>query len=166
MNLIVEDGTGLADANCYCSLAYFDEYIGSRGLTTAASDEEKEAAIFIAANDWIDGEHTFKGAPLNYLQGMVFPTDAFVGLPKNISQANAQAAWLQLNKLLLVDTSTISTSGLISSETKSLKSGMSKSTTYAEGSQQTHSRILPKSLERLVQPFLLLSEGFGGVVLY
>lgn len=58
MTLIVEDGTGRADAQAYCSVAFSDAYHVSRGLTVWMSmlTEEKEAAL-VRATQFITQEY-------------------------------------------------------------------------------------------------------------
>lgn len=47
MSLVVEDGTGIADAESYCTVAYADTYHSNLGNTAwaALSDAEKEQAL-------------------------------------------------------------------------------------------------------------------------
>lgn len=159
MAIVVEDGTGLSDAQCYCSVAYLDAYLAERGLSHGHNAHDKEAALVVAAKDWIDGEHTFKNEQLTAGQSMQFPR-VDIGLPDAIKQANAQAAYLHLHSSLLVDTTAISTAGTIESESKDVGS-LSKSVTYKSGSAQIYSRILPKNLTNLLKPYLLNSGGLG-----
>jgi len=159
MAIIVEDGTGLSNAQCYCSVAYLDAYLTERGLAHGHSPQDKEAALVVAAKDWIDGQHTFKGEQLKSTQSLQFPR-VDIGFPEAIKQANAAAAHLHLHNSLLVDTTTISTAGTVESESKSL-GPMSKSVTYKSGSAQIYGRILPKTLTNLLKPYLLNSGGLG-----
>lgn len=160
MAIIVEDGTGKADAQCYCDVAYLDAYMLERGVTLSQTESEKEAALVIAAKDWIDGEHCFAYEKLVETQALEFPRDNDIGLPSDILKANAAAANLQLNGALLVDTASISTGGIVEGEAKSV-GPLSKSTTYAKNSAQIYSRILPQSLKKLLQPYLRNSAGLG-----
>lgn len=166
MALIIEDGTGLSNSECYCSVADLDAYILRRNLTDASTEAAKEAAIVIAAQDWGDGQHDFAGDQLVDGQAMDFPRTRFDPLPADIVTANVQAAWLQLNGNLLVDTSAISTTGVTESIDKSLKSGMHKKESFFEGSAQLYSRILPESLTNLLDPYLEIGGGLGCVVRY
>jgi len=157
MAIIVENGTGLPNAVAYCDYAYFHNYVTMRGLQYSHSVETVEAALVVAAIDWIDGEHEFANDKLKTTQSLKFPRTVF-GFPTSIKEANAHAAWLHLNKLLLPDLSLISQSGDIESESKQL-SVMSKSVTYAAGTSQKYSRVLPKSLNLLLRPYLSFSGG-------
>ena len=154
--LIVEDGTGLPDSECYCSVADLDDYITKRNLDSSWSTEEKEAAIRISAQDWIDGQHDFAGNRLLDTQAMDFPRDVsdFPPLPDDIVTANVQSAYLQLQGVLLVDYTAIGQGGAVISEDKGLKTGMYKKTTYEEGTSQIYGRTLPPSLINLLKPYL------------
>lgn len=74
MALTVEDGTGVAGADSYETLAAVDAFQAARGnlvwaaVTTAAT---RETAIRRAA-DYLDVWHV-SGEPLNSLQGLAFP---------------------------------------------------------------------------------------------
>ncbi len=162
MAIIVEDGTGKSNSQCYCDVAYLDAYLLERGITSTATTTAKEAALVVSAKDWIDGQHEFIDVKLDEDQAMEFPReDTDIGLPDDIVLANAKAAYLQLQGLLLVDISSISTSGIIESESKDL-GPLSKSVTYKSGSAQIYGRILPKDLTNLLKPYLS-NSGFGTV---
>lgn len=158
MAIIVEDGTGVVGANSYSSVAALDAYAVHRldlsGYTTA----QKEAALVIASSDWLDGEHSLRGEPVNEDQGLHFPTDKD-GFPKDIKTAAMKATLLELQGLLRVDLTTISTTGAVESEAKSV-GPLSKSTTYRAGTEQRYSRVLPSDLTRLLWPYIVGGRGF------
>lgn len=160
MALVVEDGSGLSAAQAYESASSLTAYLAERGYTDTYTDAQKEQALLISAQDWIDGQHNYANEKLVSTQALKFPRDNDVGLPDDIKKANLKAAYLQLQSLLLVDLSTVSTSGAIESESKSV-GPLSKSTTYTEGSAQIYGRVLPADLENLLKPYLLNSGGFG-----
>jgi hypothetical protein len=158
MAITVEDGTGVTGANSYASVAALDAYAVHRLSLTAYNTAAKESALVIASMDWVDGQHTFRGESLTDTQGLFFPTEDD-DLPADIVTATLKAALLQLQGLLLVDLTSISTSGEVESESKSVGS-LSKSTTYRSGSSQRYSRILPRDLTSLLWPYLL-ANGMG-----
>ena len=160
MAIVIEDGTGLSNAQAYDSVASLDAYLAERGLTTAATIAQKESALVIAAKDWIDGRHVFAYDKLVPTQALKFPRDNDEGLPNDIKLANIKAAWLQLQGLLLVDLTSISTSGTVESESKSV-GPLSKSVTFKDGSAQVYARILPADLTNLLNPYLLAGGGMG-----
>lgn len=162
MAIVVEDGTGLSNAQAYVDADYLQAYCLERGLSLATYDETaQEAALVIAAKDWIDGQHTFKYEKLVETQALQFPRTEFE-FPDDIKVTNAKAAYLQLKGALLVDVTTISTSGAVESESKQLGT-MSKSVTYKSGSAQIYGRILPADLTNLLRPYLS-SAGLMGTV--
>lgn len=163
MAFVVEDGTGVDGANSYASVAELDAYAEYRiDPTTYASYtlEQKESALVVASSDWVDGQHSFRGYSLSETQGLHFPTDEDE-LPQAVKNAAMKAALLQLQGLLLVDLSSVSVSGEVESESKSV-GPLSKSVTYRSGSSQRYYRILPKDLTNLLRPYLLAS-GLGVV---
>jgi hypothetical protein len=163
--IVIEDGTGLSTAQCYCDVAYLDAYLTERGITSTATTGQKEAALVISAKDWIDGQHEFIGEKLVSTQSMKFPRSGLpddIEYPDEIKLANAKAGYLQLQGLLLVDASLISTTGIVESESKGL-GPLSKSVSYKSGSAQIYGRILPKDLTNLLIPYLDTSGLMGTV---
>jgi hypothetical protein len=159
MALVVEDGTGLANADCYCSVDYLDAYLTKRGLEHGHSTQDKESALVIAAQDWLDGQHQFTSEETTDTQSLAFPRVDF-GVPEAIKKANALAAHLHLHGLLLVDTSKINQLGVVKAESKNLDT-LSKSVEYFEGSAQLYERVLPANLKALIRPYLENSGGLG-----
>lgn len=53
MAFVVEDGTGLPNANSFADVAYADEYFGERGVTAWAGDDAQKQAWLIQATDYI-----------------------------------------------------------------------------------------------------------------
>ena len=161
MAIVVEDGTGLSNAQCYCSVAYLDAYLAERGLAHGHSTNDKEYALVIAAKDWIDGQHDFNGEKIEATQALKFPRDIY-DLPEDIKLANAKAAHLHLHDSLLVDTTAISVAGTVESESKQVGT-LSKSVKYKSGSAQIYGRVLPADLTSLLRPYLSASGMMGTV---
>ena len=152
MAIVVETGAGLSNAQAYCDYNYLHAYLTERGITHSHSQPSMEAALVVAAKDWIDGQHEIADEKLVSTQALKFPTKKF-GLPDDIKLANAKAAWLQLQGLLLVDQSTLSLSGAVASESKAV-GPLSKSVSYESGTAQVYARVLPKDLTNLLKPYL------------
>ena len=80
MALIVEDGTGVADANSYLDQTTFEDYAESRGYDISAySDDEQIEAALIRATDWIDATYRSRwpGVRSNGTdQGLMWPRKA------------------------------------------------------------------------------------------
>lgn len=80
MALTVEDGTGVAGAESYVSVADCADYATARGLTFPVSPENEAEAALRVATAWIDGKYRtrFPGSRTNgRSQGLEWPrTDA------------------------------------------------------------------------------------------
>jgi len=106
MTIIVEDGTGLANSNSYCSQDDLDTYCDDRSITLAAGNAD---AALVRATTWIDNTYRtrFQGWPVKLraqaLQwprigvfdqnGIYVATDS---IPKEIVQATCEAAIREL----------------------------------------------------------------------
>lgn len=119
-DLIVEDGTGLTDADAYIPIEFADQYFLNRGNAAwaAATDDQKQAAIR-EATQYIDSTYRFRGFIVNYglsetpEQALSFPRWGLTlnGRSQNeiwpvtrLAQATAEAAVRALSGTLIVDT--------------------------------------------------------------
>lgn len=96
MALVVEDGTGKADAESLTSVAFFMDYHAKRGNTAAATlTEETVEQLLRKANDYFSGVYagSLRGVPLFSIQALSFPRDLWPGEPPvAIQQAIAELA--------------------------------------------------------------------------
>ncbi len=162
--LIVEDGTGLVDAQSYISAAELLTYASLRGLDLSDySEAELESAIYIAANDFIDIFYSFNGDLVNEDQGLSLPTSEVdfgsVQTWRNIKEANANGATLSLTGSLLVDTTEENTAGKVKSESSKLDV-LDDSVEYFEGTSLSSKYPTP-IIDRLLRPYTIS----GGVSL-
>lgn len=76
MAVIAEDGTGLAAANSYVSVATADAYFSARNNTTwaAYSTAVKEAALLYACQ-WLDARYSWPGTISVDTQALSWPRD-------------------------------------------------------------------------------------------
>jgi hypothetical protein len=135
VTLTVEDGTGLANADAYVSLATAATYASARAWTdwAAAADATKEAAIR-EATVYLDTSYQWRGSIISTAQALAWPregvTDAegrdITGVPARVRDACCELARQQLGAALV----TSRTEG----EVQSLTAG-SVSITYAKGSR-------------------------------
>jgi hypothetical protein len=105
MALIIENGTGLADADSYEDVEALDEYVIKRGLVVpdALTDEDKEAALR-DATEYADTYRRYKGIAKGPDQALMFPrtdlTDwsgyVITGVPSRLKQAVLYLAVLRL----------------------------------------------------------------------
>lgn len=101
--LVVEDGTGLTDANSYVSVVFANAYFSARGVSiwSELSDEVKEQSL-IKATDYIDNIFEWFGKKMTSSQSLRFPRDGLFdyegnvieGVPLRLKQAVCDAAEL------------------------------------------------------------------------
>jgi hypothetical protein len=117
MALVVEDGTGLPDADSYVSVASADAYHVARGNAAWAAAEEgaKEVALR-NATAYIDSnpEYPFAGAPLAAGQALEWPRTGFGWPLKRVTDATSELALRALTGPLFAD---VVAEGRIKSET-------------------------------------------------
>lgn len=72
MALVVEDGTGLSNAESYIDVEFSDSYFLKRGITEWAGLTNKESLI-IRAMDYIENNYAYQGTKLLSTQALQFP---------------------------------------------------------------------------------------------
>lgn len=112
MAFVVEDGTGLANANAYCTPTEARTYWTDRGVTFAQNDGQLQVAI-ILATDYIENRHkrNFKGEPQFDGQRLAFPRlcvydhtgKAYEGVPEPVKFATAEYMSRALSAALVPD---------------------------------------------------------------
>jgi len=153
MSLIIEDGTGVTDANAYITLAEFKAFATARFIDVDDYDDDQiNGAIVIASADFISINYDFKGAALTTTQGMTLPTDEVV-INKDIKNATFQAALLHLKNRLFVDTTEININGAVSSESKSVGS-LSKSVEYAENGRKYTNKYPTANIDSMLSAYV------------
>lgn len=73
MALIIENGTIVANANSYVSIAVLNDYLLSIGVTTTASDAVKESYLILAMQYLEALRNKFKGSKVSSLQTLQWP---------------------------------------------------------------------------------------------
>lgn len=73
MTLIIENGTIVANANSYVSVAVLNDYLSSIGVTTTASDAVKESYLILAMQYLEVLRNKFKGSKVSSLQTLQWP---------------------------------------------------------------------------------------------
>ena len=103
ITLVVENGTGLPDANSYCDLDYAVEYCTMKGYTDWLKLTENQQKIFIIrGTEFVDNFYTWKGIRHRQSQSMAFPRDDIYdddrypvdGIPDKLKKACIEAAFL------------------------------------------------------------------------
>lgn len=107
MTLVVEDGTGLSNANSFISLAYANTYFADKGISTwTGTDAVKEEAL-IRATAYLTVAYIWKGTKINgRTQALAFPRSGVYDLegyevadnavPVEIQKSTAELALLEL----------------------------------------------------------------------
>ena len=73
--LIVEDGTGVADANTYVDLIYLASYASDRGLTLPTLDVDREVYL-LRAMDYLESRRAiFQGSKTDPAQSLQWPRE-------------------------------------------------------------------------------------------
>ena len=73
MSLTIEDGSGVADANSFVTVAEATAYAAARGLSLPATDAEKEQLLVKAADYLLSVEDRFKGERVAADQALSWP---------------------------------------------------------------------------------------------
>lgn len=132
MALIVEDGTGKADAESYVSVASLKAYADARGIAYAGAADTALEQKLREATTYIDSRYRYKGMRLRAEQALEFPRESLIdwsgitvtGLPKRVKDACCDLALRALAEPLFTD---LDRGGKVRSETIG-----SISTTYAD----------------------------------
>ena len=111
--MIVENGTGLPNADSYVSVEYADDYFSARGVSgwVALSSEQKEQSL-IRATDYVDNIYLWYGKKATTEQSLRFPRENLkdyegqdiVGIPNCLKQAVCDAALIVSNGTELFQT--------------------------------------------------------------
>lgn len=103
VNLIVENGSGLPNANSYCDLDYALEYCTMKGYTSWQSLSETEQKVFIIrGTEFVDNFYNWRGRKGTGGQALSFPRidlyddDQYLihGIPEKLKKACLEAAFL------------------------------------------------------------------------
>ena len=103
VNLIVEDGTGLPNANSYCDLDFALEYCTMKGYASWLSLSETEQKVYIIrGTEFVDNFFDWRGRKGKGSQALSFPrfdlydNDNYLinGIPDRLKKACIEAAFL------------------------------------------------------------------------
>lgn len=104
MPLIVEDGTGLPNADSYVSVADCQAYAAAHGLAFAGEEAALEAALRNATL-YLDGEYTYRGERATGTQALEWPRTVVDGVPREVVSACCELAVRALKGPLWQDVS-------------------------------------------------------------
>jgi hypothetical protein len=158
MALVVEDGTGVADANSYIDLDDLEAYAAERGLTIATTDADNEVFI-LRAMDYIEarpfqGKKYLADQALQWPRDLVYIDGYLIGvdvIPANLKKAVSQLVIEQVSGVSLYpEAKTSTTVGNITRETV----GPLTTEYSAMGTVASTSPIKFASVELFLKPLL------------
>ncbi len=105
MALIVEDGSGVANASSYASLGYISDYCSDMGYTSWASlGTTDQTAAVLRAMPFIESRN-YKGTKLAYDNSLEFPREGIIDrngyevppdeIPPNLMKALSEGSYLE-----------------------------------------------------------------------
>ena len=162
MAFVIEDGTGITDANAFVSVAELEEFMTDRGEDIYAYPlaSEKQTAIIKASQDYIDTFFKFAGTALTTTQGMQIPTDE-VGLVSDIKRACCMSAILSLKGRLFVDPESVQSQMVIEEESK--VGSLSDKTVYSDDGGSYTTKYPTTAIDTILNKYTN-SGGLGGLV--
>lgn len=113
IELVVETGNCLDNANSYVDLDFADKYNAERARTSwSALDDEQKKRLLILGTDYIDHYYKWHGYKSTSRQALSFPrvrlidADGFIvnGIPLNLKKAVVEAAYLNISNETLYET--------------------------------------------------------------
>ncbi|MBY0473733.1 MAG: hypothetical protein K2Q13_01580 [Nitrosomonas sp.] len=170
MALIVEDGTGMADANSYESVENADAYFSARGITEWSGIQAVKQAALIVGTEYINIK--WRGRLKGKLQfpdtqALLFPRinlydeegRALSGLPRDLRAACCEYALISISQVLMPNP-TVDSSGRILIEESEGTGPLTETKKYQVGYLLT--RPYPKA-DSLMTVFL---QGSGSATCY
>lgn len=113
MTLTVEDGSIVAGADTYVTLAAYQAYGAARGWTLGADDAADEIHLR-RSFDAINRNWTYRGHLVDEYQVGAWPRDLWADIPQRIKDAQCELAYLMQNGLDVFATiNTSSTASMI-----------------------------------------------------
>lgn len=164
MAIIKEDGTGLTGASVYADVADLDALATLRGVDVSGySTAQKEVALYLVAQDYIDGQNTFDGIKVNEAQGMDAYTSVvtFALASADFVKANCIGALFQLQGVFFVNETAESAKGAIKAESSKLDA-LEDKVEYFENSGEGRVVINTGQIDDILLKYT--SKGFGGGV--
>lgn len=101
VNLIVEDGSGLPNANTYIDVTFAKEYAANRGIDLGTDDAI--SANLVLAADYIEAHGPYKGKIHNPQQALLFPRDGLKSRGEDIPDGSIPTKLKQAQAQLLID---------------------------------------------------------------
>lgn len=147
MAFVVEDGTGLEDANSFCSVEFADSYFSDRGVTAWTGSASAKETALVRATDYISNRFTFRRDPYSEEQALPFPWEDYdtglqATIPTNLLKATAEYALRALSAALAPDPDVDDTGVQVVEKTEKV-GPLEETTKYQVGGQQRPFRPYP-----------------------
>lgn len=167
MAIVVEDGTGLEDANSYASYADWTAYWADRGGAPAGVQADVEAALVKGA-DYLGLKYRWRGYRLTSAQALDWPRmyvyretyaggcELIEGVPVEVVRANIELAKRALAGELTPDP-TVDATGQVVTSKRDKVGPIETERTFSGASSATFVKPFPQ-VDRMVRD-LVLSEG-------
>lgn len=144
--VIVEDGTGLSDANSYASVAEADAYFASRPRSTswASLTVDAKGGYLVHATRYLDASVIWEGTRTESFQALEFPRagiDMDLSVPTAIKIALYEIAYLMIGRDITAEPATSGFSKLVVGPIE------------VETSATSEPPVLPRFVRSLIAPF-------------
>ena len=132
---VVEDGTGLSNANAYINVAFADAYFTERNIVAWVGTTAEKEAFIVRGTDYIElvFGYQFVGAKFLTTQALQHPRIAddgtSLGVPLNLKKACAEYALIAKNSPLIINPG-YSADGMRVTEINKEVAGIKKSIKY------------------------------------
>lgn len=168
--MIVENGTGIADANSYASTSYADTYFQDRGVTGWSGTTLAKEQWLIQATDYLETKMYNGKRIFPETQALSFPRDCFwvdgmtiSGLPDAIQRATCEVALaIKDGRFSGGGTCNSNPTGLVKrihSKTGSSTAGIEKEIEYIDDIQYYRGKVFLPVVDALLRPYLSSTSG-------
>ena len=108
IEFIVENGTNVANANSYVTLAYFNTYCTIHDYNISALSDENKKVLIIKGTEFVDNFFLWKGIKKYSNQSLSFPRNGIydrnreeiTGIPEGLKKAVCEASFIAKTKNL------------------------------------------------------------------
>jgi hypothetical protein len=136
MAFIVEDGTGVSNANSLVSVEFADSYFSDRGNRTWAGTTEEKQAALVRATDYFETRYSnaLLSSKTDADQALSFPRVDYTLVPAKILKGVSEYAVRALSAALLPDPVSLDSSGRTVKRIRKGLGPLAKDIEYADSS--------------------------------
>lgn len=144
----------------YATLTDFNAWLSNRAIDDTWTDDQKNGALYIAANDYIDVFFVFRGIVEDENQELALPTDQ-VEVNAKVIQASCEAAYLYLQGKLFNTEASLNGAVVRTMTKEKLDVLEEESEIEYTGKGSTSYFISHPQIERLLKSYLAYGSGAG-----